>query len=157
LLNFLFFVQFTTVVTMETDSNKKKAKISKNRHSVDYSRKEIELLLPNLTKELHAYTDNLSNNSIPDLQNLTRTREEIQKITQSDYDTNSELQFPKTENFIRRCSTLEEAEEIIDYQLKINQITKQQADKLRELCKKHGMRYFGQKKEWGYYERTYRK
>ena len=40
--------------------------------------------------------------------------------------------------------------------LKRQEITEVQANELRELCKKHGVRYFGQKKEWGYYERTYR-
>ena len=138
---------------MSKKERDRKATISKDGRSVEYSRDEIETLLPNLADELKK--DPIV---IPpsEHQNSPRTQEEIEEVTKSQYDQETELFLPKTEDFLRRCSTLEEAEEIIDHQLKIHEITKEQADYLRELCRKHGVRYFGGKKEWGYYEKTYR-
>jgi hypothetical protein len=74
----------------------------------------------------------------------------------SQYNEDSELYFPKTEDFLRRCSSLKEAEEIIAFQLKQKHITEEKADELIKLCKEKGIQSFGSKKEWGYYERTYR-
>jgi hypothetical protein len=136
---------------------KNKAKIHKDGRSVDYSREEIESYLPNLVEEL-------SSNQNPPIQIPTttqykepRTPDQVKESLRSQYDPDSELFNPKTEDYLRRCSTLEEAKEIILFQLKIKEITNDQADKYLNLCEKHGVRYFGQKKEWGYYERTYRK
>ncbi|MBN2154935.1 MAG: DUF2095 family protein [Candidatus Lokiarchaeota archaeon] len=140
------------------NSNRKKAKINKNGLSVDYSREEIEQYLPNLADELHNNPINPIEIYGPNTEKKKlRTREEIEEITRSQYEENSELYFPKTEDFLRRCSSLEEAEDIIEHQLKMKEITESQAEELRELCKKYGVRFFGPKKEWGYYEKTYRK
>ncbi len=139
----------------EKDSNKK-AKISKDKRSIEYSRDEIETLLPNLAEELTKSQEFSENQTISKPEDPLRTRDEVKKAIQSRYDPDTELFLPRTEDFLRRCSTDEEAFEIIDYQLKIHEITEEQANKLRDLCKKYGVRHFGQKKEWGYYEKTYR-
>ena len=143
---------------MENKENTKKAQLSKDKLSVDYSREEIEKLLPNLAKELsESNQKNIgvsSNNT--ESQPKLRSEDEIRKATQSQYDSDSELYLPKTRDYLRRCSTLEEAKEIINHQLKLNEISPEEAEELWELCVKHGVRYFGQKKEWGYYEKTYR-
>lgn len=60
---------------------------------------------------------------------------------------------PDVVDFIRRCSTEEEALEIIEFLKKRGEINAVHA---RELCKqlrKHGVRSFGSKKSWGHYER----
>ena len=143
---------------MENRDNRKKAQISKDKLSVDYPRDEIETYLPNLAEEINGleqksieFTSESSENQV-----VPRSQEEIQKAVESNYDSDSELFLPKTEDYLRRCSTLDEAKDIIDHQLKLNEISKEQAKELWELCAKHGIRYFGQKKEWGYYEKTYR-
>ncbi len=140
---------------MEKKTSNKKANISENKQSVEYSQDEIESLLPNLARELAGNQHNPLEITPKDNEKTPRSQEEIKKVTQSQYDTDSELFIPKTENYLRRCETLEEAEELIDHQLEIKEITTKRAEELRELCKKHGVRYFGQKKEWGYYEKTY--
>lgn len=141
---------------MENKDSKKKAKLSEDKRTVEYSRDEIESLLPNLTRELAGDQYNPLEIVQENLERIPRSHEEIKKTTKSQYDPDTELFSPKTEDYLRRCSTIEEAEEIINHQFKINEITKEQANELRKLCKKHGLGYFGQKKEWGYYEKTYR-
>ena len=110
---------------MSKKERDRKAIISKDGRSVEYSRDEIETLLPNLADELKK--DPIV---IPpsEQQNSPRTQEEIEGIVKSQYDQETELFLPKTEHFLRRCSTLEEAEEIIDHQLKVQEITQEQAD-----------------------------
>ena len=56
--------------------------------------------------------------------------------------------------FIRRCSTEEEALEIIDYLERKGRITPEYAEKLRVQLREKGLRSFGPKKEPGYYFRT---
>jgi len=58
---------------------------------------------------------------------------------------------PDVVDFIRRCDTEEQAEEIIDYMEKRGEITPEYAKKLRKQLKKEGVRSFGPKKEAGYY------
>jgi hypothetical protein len=58
---------------------------------------------------------------------------------------------PDVIDFIRRCDTEEQAEEIIGYMEKRGEIEKQYARKLREQLKDKGVRSFGPKKEEDYY------
>lgn len=58
---------------------------------------------------------------------------------------------PDVIDFIRRCDTTEQAEEIIAYLEKRGEIEKQQAAKLRKQLKDEGLRSFGSKKEHDYY------
>jgi len=60
---------------------------------------------------------------------------------------------PDVVAFIRRCSTEEEALEIIDYMEKKGRISPEYADKLRKQLREEGLRSFGPKKEQGYYFR----
>ena len=60
---------------------------------------------------------------------------------------------PDVIDFIRRCDTSKQAEEIIDYMEKRGEIEKQYAAKLRKQLKKTGLRSFGSKKEPDYYLR----
>ena len=58
---------------------------------------------------------------------------------------------PSAVDFIRRCDTEAQAEEIIAYLQKKGEITKENADELRGQLKRDGVRSFGPKKEEYYY------
>lgn len=60
---------------------------------------------------------------------------------------------PDAIDFMRRCDTQEQAEEIIAYLEKRGEIEKQYAIQLRKQLKEKGLRSFGLKKENGYYLR----
>lgn len=58
---------------------------------------------------------------------------------------------PDVIDFIRRCDTEEQAEEIIAYLERRGEISKSYAEKLRKQLKEKGVRSFGPKKEEAYY------
>ena len=58
---------------------------------------------------------------------------------------------PTAVDFIRRCDTDAQAEEIISYLEKKGEITKECAGELRSKLKREGVRCFGSKKEEYYY------
>jgi len=60
---------------------------------------------------------------------------------------------PCVVDFIRRCDTEKQVEEIIDYMQKKGEITKEYAEELRSQLKREGVRSFGPKKEEYYYFR----
>jgi len=67
-----------------------------------------------------------------------------------------ELKNPNVISFIRRCSSNEEALEIIDFMEKRGEISSEYAENLRSQLDKEGLESFGPRKTWGYYERTFR-
>ena len=58
---------------------------------------------------------------------------------------------PDVIDFIRRCDTEEQAEEIISYMKKRGELEKQYMKKLRKQLEEKGVRSFGTKKEENYY------
>jgi hypothetical protein len=60
---------------------------------------------------------------------------------------------PSAVDFIRRCDTETQAEEIISYLQKKGEITSVDAEKMRCQLKRDGVRSFGPKKEENYYFR----
>jgi len=60
---------------------------------------------------------------------------------------------PQAEDFIRRCSTVEEAEEIISYLESKEELDEEQAEILRNRLKTDGLVSFGETKTSGHYER----
>ena len=60
---------------------------------------------------------------------------------------------PSAVDFIRRCDTEEQAEEIIDYLQKKGEMTEKCAQEMRCKLKREGVRSFGPKKEENYYFR----
>ncbi|MFO7836139.1 MAG: DUF2095 family protein [Candidatus Thorarchaeota archaeon] len=58
---------------------------------------------------------------------------------------------PDVADYIRRCDTIEEAFEIVDYMLKRGKIDKVEAQEIKEIVKQEGLRVFGEKKEEGHY------
>jgi hypothetical protein len=60
---------------------------------------------------------------------------------------------PKAEDYIQRCSTVEQAEEIISFMEKQEELDKEQAEVLRNKLKTEGISSFGTEKTSGHYER----
>ncbi len=58
---------------------------------------------------------------------------------------------PAITDFIRRCDTVAEAMEIVDYMLRRREITETEAERIRTQLKESGLRSFGSKKEPGHY------
>ncbi len=119
-------------------------------------KKSIKKMFPNLAKELEGEENKVRIDSV---------RSDVSKAEESMSDTNPTLleetkesipdifrhYNPTIVDFIRRCDTQDQAEEIICYLLKRNEITLQQASEVREQIKKEGLRSIGSKKEEGYY------
>jgi hypothetical protein len=61
---------------------------------------------------------------------------------------------PDAVDYIRRCDTERQAEEIVDYLEKRNEITSEYAQRLRKQLKTKGVRSFGPKKQDDYYSRA---
>ncbi|MCK4972033.1 MAG: DUF2095 family protein [Candidatus Heimdallarchaeota archaeon] len=61
---------------------------------------------------------------------------------------------PGAIDFICRCKTEQEAEEIIDYLLKKGDITEEYANNLKKQLQEKGLEYFGEHRGPGYYERA---
>ena len=98
-------------------------------------------MFPNLSKELNSSSNVISINSI-------RTNLQLDQETVSN---NFENYVPDAIDFIRRCNTEDEAEEIIIYLEKKGEISKEYATKLTKQLKTEGVRSFGSKKEENYY------
>lgn len=75
----------------------------------------------------------------------------------SEVDYYKELTNPDVISFLRRCDTEKQALEIINYLENREEIPPEYADILRHQLKTSGVRSFGPKKTWGYFEKLYRK
>lgn len=60
---------------------------------------------------------------------------------------------PTVVDYIRRCKTVEEAFEVLDYLVKRGELTQEQAEKYREVLRSGGIEAFGGRKEDDYYYR----
>lgn len=60
---------------------------------------------------------------------------------------------PTAIDYLRRCSTVEEAEEIISYLEESKEISSEEAKRLRHQLHNQGLESFGPKKTTGYYSR----
>jgi hypothetical protein len=101
----------------------------------------IKRLFPNLAREIESEEGRVAINSV---RTDVPTGEEATSRNFVHYN-------PDVIDFIRRCETKEQAEEIIAYMEKRDEIEKQYADKLRKQLKSEGVRSFGPKKEEDYY------
>jgi hypothetical protein len=108
---------------------------------VEIDKKTFKKLFPHLAKELGSEEHKVEINSVrTDVQ--TAERAASKRFTHY---------MPDVIDFIRRCDTKEQAEEIIAYMEKRGEITKQYAEKLRKQLEDKGVRSFGPKKEENYY------
>jgi len=109
--------------------------------NLELDKKAFKKMFPNLAKELESKDNKVSMNSVrTDMQ----TGEDATSERFAHY-------MPDVIDFIRRCDTKEQAEEIIAYMEKRGEIDRRYAERLRKQLKDKGVRSFGPKKEENYY------
>ena len=109
--------------------------------NLELDKEAFKKTFPKLAKELESDENRVSVNSVrTDLQ--TGEGAVSEKFVHY---------MPDVIDFIRRCDTNEQAEEIIAYMEKRGEIEKQYAERLRKQLKDKGVRSFGSKKEENYY------
>ena len=109
--------------------------------NLELDKEAFKKMFPNLAKELEFDENKVSVNSV-------RTDVQTGEGAASEKFVHY---MPDVIDFIRRCDTDEQAEEIMAYMEKRGEIEKQYAEKLRKQLKDQGVRSFGPKKEENYY------
>ncbi len=79
--------------------------------------------------------------------------QEVESLPETDMPDKLRHFYPSAVDFIRRCDTEAQAEEIIAYLQKKGEITDEYAEELRCQLKREGVRSFGPKKEENHYFR----
>jgi hypothetical protein len=109
---------------------------------VELDKENFKKMFPHLAKEMESKEHKIEINSV---------RGDIETGEKATSSENFVHYMPDVIDFIRRCDTKEQAEEIIAYMEKRGEINKQYANKLRKQLKEKGVRSFGPKKEENYY------
>jgi hypothetical protein len=109
---------------------------------LELEKEAFKKMFPTLAKELGSGENKISVNSV-------RTDNEAgeKHVTRGKF----VHYLPDVIDFIRRCETPEQAEEIINYMEKRDEIDRLYAQKLRKQLKEKGVRSFGARKEEDYY------
>jgi hypothetical protein len=109
----------------------------------EYSREEFKETFPHLHEELEG-------EGVP-VSGYRTSEEKAEKELDEIYDFSGYN--PTVVDFLRRCETDEEALEIINWMEDRGEITHDIAKELRITLARKGVRAFGPKKEWGWYEK----
>jgi hypothetical protein len=109
--------------------------------NLEFDKEAFKKMFPKLAKEFESDENRVSVNSV-------RTDVQTGEGAVSERFVHY---MPDVIDFIRRCDTDEQAEEIIAYMEKRGEIEKQYAERLRKQLKDKGVRSFGPKKEENYY------
>jgi len=108
---------------------------------LEIDKETFKRLFPNLAREMESGENKVAVNSV---RTDVKTGERAVSSNFVHYD-------PDVIDFLRRCDTAEQAEEIIAYMERRGEISKEYAAKLRKQLKEKGVRSFGPKKEENYY------
>ncbi len=108
-----------------------------------FDKKRFRRMFPHLTKELNGKKQRIVMDSV---------RSDLETGEKASSDKFSTY-IPDVVDFIRRCDSDQQAEEIISYLEKRGEISLDYAQRLRKQLKEKGVRSFGAKKEEGYYLR----
>jgi len=108
-------------------------------------KESFKKMFPNLTRDMQS-----EENKVP-VKSIRTDSKTGEKATNRERFVNY---VPDVIDFLRRCDTKEQAEEIIAYMEKRCEINKEYAQKLRGQLKQKGVRSFGPKKEENYYLRN---
>jgi hypothetical protein len=115
---------------------------------LEIDKKSVKKMFPNLSRELEGGEGTVPIDSV-------RTDPDAAEKTLADTEETVSDKFhnynPNVVDFIRRCDTEAQAEEIIAYLQKRGELTEEYACELRGQLKKKGVRSFGPKKEEDYY------
>jgi len=125
-------------------------------------KKDIKKMFPHLFEELESGEVKVSINGVRknaaeaegevDECGCDETHEPLEQETTETIQPDKLRHFnPQAVDFLRRCDTEAQAEEIIAYLEKKGEITKEYAAELRDQMKKDGVRCFGPKKEENHY------
>ena len=109
---------------------------------MELDKESFKKMFPNLAKELQTNEDKVQVNSV-----RTSQEDGEKAATPQSFDD----YMPDVIDFIRRCDTKEQAEEIIGYMEKRGEIDKKYAQKLRKQLEEKGVRSFGTRKERDHY------
>jgi hypothetical protein len=123
---------------------------------MEIEKKSIKKMFPNLVKELEGEENKVKIDSVR--ANAAKAEEAVSDPDSTILDE-AEAALPDmfrhynptVVDFIRRCDTQQQAEEIICFLLKRKEITSEQASEIRTQIKKEGLRSLGPKKEEDYY------
>lgn len=110
---------------------------------MEFDREKMRRMFPRLSEQLETGENNVG---------VTSVRSDNQAAEQSVSRRFSHYN-PDVIDFLRRCDTVVQAEEIISYMEKRGEVDKKYAADLRNQMNKHGLRSFGSKKEADYYLR----
>lgn len=110
---------------------------------MEFDREQFRKMFPNLAREIEAGEHKITISSV------RLDPEEGEKVASKKFDGYN----PDVIDFLRRCDTCEQAEEIIAYLERRGEIDPQYATNLRKQLKEKGVRSFGPKKEDAYYLR----
>ena len=108
---------------------------------MEFDKETFKRLFPNLAREMESGENKVAVNSV---RTDTKSGERAASRCFVHYD-------PDVIDFLRRCDTPEQAEEIIAYMERRGEISHEYAAKLRKQLKEKGVRSFGPKKEENYY------
>ena len=121
-------------------------------------KKSLKEMFPNLYKELEAGEVKIPIDAVRKDGYETEGAELVDEPLEEDEAVKSSCEpdklrhfNPSAVDFIRRCDTEAQAEEIISYLCKKGEITKECAEELRLKLKSEGVRGFGSKKEAYFY------
>ena len=122
------------------------------------NKKSLKEMFPNLYRELEEDSENkVSIDAVRDSPEAAEKATEIEDVCEEEFlkptKTTDKLRHfnPSAIDFIRRCDTDEQAQEIISYLQKRGELTQEQAKELECILKQKGVRGFGAKKEENYY------
>ena len=109
---------------------------------MELNRKSLKKMFPNLAREVGSEENRVSVNSVRTNNEAGEKHATRRKVTNY---------VPDVIDFLRRCDTAEQAEEILAYMEKRGEIDNEYARKLREQLTEKGVRSFGTKKKHDYY------
>jgi hypothetical protein len=123
---------------------------------VEIDKKSMKKMFPNLIKELEGGESKVRIDSVrADPVKAEETVVDAEEVMVAEAEAALPDKFrhynPTCVDFIRRCDTPAQAEEIVSYLLKRGEITEEYACEVRLQLKKEGLRSFGPKKEDGDY------
>ena len=110
---------------------------------MEFDKETFKKMFPNLAKELETDEDKVTVNSV-------RTDDQTAEKASSQRFINY---VPDVIDFSRRCDNEKQAEEIIDFLEKRNEIDNVHARRLKRQLREKGVRSFGPKKQDDYYSR----
>ncbi|MDR0318622.1 MAG: DUF2095 domain-containing protein [Nitrososphaerota archaeon] len=122
-------------------------------------KRSLKKMFPNLSRELddENFENRVSIDAVCVDNEVAEGAPEVEDVCEEEFlkpikKTDALQHFsPSAIDFIRRCDTDEQAQEIISYLQKKGEITPEQAKELECKLKKEGVRGFGSKKDENYY------